>query len=116
MNAYGINAKNTGATLLGTTENGTQNFVPVFCILHCTGVSGLVTAASYSVGTNASSYNNFIAATATASIAGQNLIQNNPATAGAIVVPPNTPIYVNVPVAMVGTSMTFDIHLFGFYK
>src|SRR5258708_6435438 len=58
-----FNGLATGATQLATIENGTQRFVPVFFHLEVKTLTGVVgTGATFSVGTNASSYNNLLAA------------------------------------------------------
>src|SRR5882762_3602360 len=116
-----FNALATGATVLTTIENGTQRFVPVFFHLEVKTLTGVVgTGATFSVGTNASTYNNILAAqtTGTTLLGSLNGLQQynilTISTAGSIA--PNTAINVNVTIAAIGpTVYTLRPDIIGYY-
>lgn len=108
--------KSTGATAIQTSENGTQRFMPLQVIIECTAASAIVGAATISVGTNASSYNNLLAATALTGVtAANNMLGFNLPLVATSSVAANTAINVNVTLAATGTSQVARVDVLGYY-
>lgn len=108
--------KSTGATAIQTSENGTQRFMPLQVIIECTAASAIVGAATISVGTNASSYNNLLAATALTGVtAANNMLGFNLPLVATSSVAANTAINVNVTIAATGTSQVARVDILGYY-
>lgn len=116
-----VNLLSTGSTQLFTTENGTQRFVPMFIHLEVTSLTGtIVTGASFSVGSNSTSYNNLLPITASSTGILGNLFgiqQFNVLTAAATTsIAANTSIFLKVTTAAVGpTVYTVRPDVIGYY-
>ena len=99
------------STVIATPSGFT--FLPTLILLRVVAVSGFVSAATLSVGTNAATYNNIVPATATT---GLNTVDQ---TWPILVVPlapavaSGTGIRVNVTVASVATTLTADVWVLG---
>lgn len=116
FSATGINAKNTGATTIGTTPNNGKQFIVTRVIVECTAASAISVAPVVSVGQNSASYNDIATAVA-ALVVGANTVNIAAPLAGvAVSVAPNTAIKANVSVAATGTSQTLNVHVEGFYS
>lgn len=111
----GINTKTTGATVVGTTENGTQRFVPTHIIAEVTATSAPLTAASVSVGTNGASYNNILAITPLTGLTTVNTLLIIPIVLAVGSIAANTAINVNVTTAITGTSQSVRFDVIGYY-
>lgn len=111
----GLNAKNTGATLIGTTENGTQKFHPVFTLMVCNSGTLITVVPTVSVGTNGATYNNLIAATSMAAMTAAGNMAQPALTATYGNIAANTGIFINVTIGATATTCLVDIHVFGFY-
>lgn len=111
----GINAKNTGSTGIYTTETGLGRFYPVAVLFEATNTASVSIVATISVGTNASSYNNILAASGLAGLTSNNAIITFPLTAAAVSVPASTAIVMNVTVGATATTMTVSCYLIGYY-
>lgn len=113
----GINAKNTGTTTIYTTENGTRNFYPSRIRFICTAGTLITIVPTISIGTNASSYNNILAATSlTGLTSASNSISYNVDALVIPVIAANTAIIANVTVGSTATTMTIEVHIFGDYE
>lgn len=116
FSATGINAASTGSTLIGTTQNGTQAFHPLFVVFKMTAANTITIVPIVSVGTNASTYNNVIALTTLTGLTsvGAMLPTNITTVIGAI--PANTAIFANIGTGATATTATLEVHLFGYYN
>lgn len=116
----GINAAATGSTQIGTTDNGTERFYPTMVVFHIATIGGTVTIPiTASIGTNASSYTNILAATLQTALTSQNVMGVNGMVLGTPAsIPPNTAIYVNITIALGGIAPTgtVDVDLIGYYR
>jgi hypothetical protein len=112
----GIDGTQLASTQIGTTENGTQSFYPLFACLALNGASAVTVVPSLSIGTNSATYNNILGTTVLTGMtsAGQMLHTNIVGAIGKV--PANTPIYVKMVTAATATTATVDVHLFGFYQ
>lgn len=111
-----IDAKTSGAVKIGTTENGTERFHPLFAICMVSSASGISLVPSLSVGTNGSSYNDIVTATAMTGLTAVNMMLRSDIVTATATVGPNTDIYVNITVGATATAMKVIIHLFGYYQ
>jgi len=112
----GISYTGVASTQIGITENGTERFFPLFCVITVSSATLLTIAGTMSVGTNSASYNNILVATAMTGLTGlYNMLTMNLTTLVSSIAA-NTPIFVNVTVGATATSSTFDVYLFGFYQ
>lgn len=106
-----------GNTLIGTTENGTQRFYPLFAVISVRSASGVLTVGTVSIGSNASNYNNIMPATALTGLTAIDLMLKVQLAASAIQsVAPNTDIYLRVSVAATGTQKNCDVTVIGYYQ
>lgn len=115
MTVTGVDAKTTGSTLIGTTDS-TLRFRPVRAIFEITSATAVVGVATVSVGTNASSYNNVLVASALTGLSTVNtsLIFNlSLAVLTSITV--STGIYVNVTIGATATTCVFKVSVIGDY-
>lgn len=112
-----INAKTTGTTVLGTTENGTQRFVPTYIVLECTAASAISVGPTVSVGISAGVYEDILPPVAMSSTTANHIDVKfaGGTTSNANTVAANTDIRVNVQTAATGTSMTIRVALIGYY-
>ena len=111
----GVNVKNTGSTLIGTTENGSSRFYPLFAIIEIATASIITVVGAASIGTNSSSYNNILAITTLTGLTAVNNILNlNLAGVVSTSVAPNTDIYLKVTTGFIATTATADVHLLGY--
>jgi hypothetical protein len=107
------------ATKIATTDNATvKNFYPTQAFIECVSSAGsIVTVAIASIGTNATSYNNIIPATAMAGLTTLGVHSPLRTTGAMYVVPPGTDIYFNIAAVPVGaTAQTVNVYLEGFYR
>lgn len=110
----GIDGKTTGAIKIGTTSN-IGRFVPLFVNVEGTNISGFVTVASFSVGTNGASYNNILTITAMTGVNASNIILQTNATALISSLPASTDVYINVTTGATATTYTLRASVIGFY-
>lgn len=110
-----INAKASGTTLVCTTENGNEDFHPLFVVFKLTSGAGIIVVPIISIGTNASSYNNIVSLTALTGLTSTGTML--PANFGSVVsaIPPNTQIFANISTIAVGTTAVLEIHVIGYY-
>lgn len=113
---FGVNLKNTGSTKIMTTENGNRNLYLFAAHFESSAASSIVTPATACIGTNSTSYNNILFATALTGLTGTGIHLPVSFNATSSVVPPNTDVFVNVTIASVGTSQTGNVILIGYYK
>lgn len=109
----GINAKSTGATLIGTTLPG-MRFVPFKIGVEATVLTGASTGPTFTIGTNASSYNNILSST-TWSPVDEFQFNLYGFSSGTISVAPSTGIYIDITSASTSTSFTLRVTLRGVY-
>lgn len=117
ISIFGVNGKTAGSFPIGTTENGTEYFHPIFycCVLNT--LSGtLALVPTLNVGTNASAYNNILSSIALNQLTGVNSIMNNMISGSVSRVAANTPILGNITTIAIATTLTFDLHIFGIYN
>lgn len=110
-----VNAKTIGAVALGTTENGTEDFHPLYVVFKMFGTS-IITVPIISVGTNATAYNNVIGLSVLSGLTSNSsmLVANINTAVSSI--PPNTTVYANIGTIAVGSTAVLEIHLFGYYN
>lgn len=112
---YGIDGTSTGSTLIGTTA-ASDTFVPISIIAQLTSTTGFVTAASISIGTNSSSYNNILAITALTGVNANNYILNIPITTAIASIAASTGMYVKVTTGATATTYVLSISIMGYYS
>lgn len=110
-----IDFKTTGATTIFTTENGTERFHPLYVCAELTAATSVSVVPTISVGTNASSYNNILTATALTNFTAANKMQNYPISVLVDSVAANTAILVNVSIGATATTCTGKVAVIGYY-
>jgi hypothetical protein len=111
----GVVGTATGTTLIGTTIDGTMSFFPVFAVVKVAAANTILGVGTYSIGTNAVSYNNVIPATALTGLSTLNAYTKFDVTGAIGAILPNTDIYLNITVAYTATGATLEVNLFGYY-
>jgi hypothetical protein len=111
-----MNFKNTGATLLMTTENGTRSFHVTGVTIQSVAASAITIAATMSIGTNSSFYNNIVASTLLTGLTAVSTDYPVSLITAIGAIPANTGIYANVGTAATGTSQTGNIVILGYYQ
>jgi hypothetical protein len=108
------------ATRIATTDNAVvKNFYPTEGFIECVTSSGtIVTAATISIGTNATTYDNIISSTTMISLGAAGFSMPLRTSGAMAVVAPGSDIYFRVSAVPIGTSVvqTVNIYLLGFYK
>lgn len=107
---------NIDGTVLASTQLlvPASRFTPIACVVELTSVSALVAAATISIGSNGTAYNNVLGLTALASLAGVNACVN--LNLGATVsVAGSTGIFLRVTTAALATTFRFKVTLIGVY-
>lgn len=108
-----INAKSTGATIIGTTLPG-MSFAVLRVYLIAATLTGAAAGPTFQVGTNSTSFNNIVSSTvfspASAAIYG---VFNPNSTA--IAVPASTAVEINITRASTSTTMTIHVLVVGTY-
>ena len=108
----GISGIVGSSTLLFTL---TSRFTPTSLTLELTSVSGFISVATLSLGTNGASYNNIIAAAAMTGVVAANNLLTFPISALVSSVAAGTGVYVNVTVVAVSTTYIIKATITGFY-
>lgn len=111
----GIDAKTVAATLLGTTENGTERFVPVSFTVISTNTDTVTGAPTLSMGTNGASYNNLVSA---GSVPYSGLNADNKFILGnfaGTTIAPDTGLYLNISAGATAVLDTYTVTVFGYY-
>lgn len=109
-----IDAKVAGAVLVDTTRANAKFYVESVAI-ESVSAAGIGTPVTLSIGTNASSYNNIVAAALRTNLTGALQVQYGTLLTTLPVIPASTAIYVNVTIPAVGTSQSLQIVVKGFY-
>lgn len=102
------------STKIGTTDAGMQ-FVPIFVNVEVTALTGFVSVASLSIGTNATSYNDILVITPLTGVISANTILQVPANALLKSVPSATDIFVKITTGAIASSYTLRVSVLGFY-
>lgn len=114
--AKDVDLKTVAATTITTTRADLGRFVVISAWVLCKTVSGLVTAATVSIGQNSATYNDIVGAGAiAAALSVANLYVPLTLVAAPISVPASTAIKGNVTIGAVATAMTGDFWVVGFY-
>lgn len=113
-----IDGKTTGATTVYTTSNpGSTRFYPIMIVVSLTGASGVTVPCTLSVGTNSSTYNNLLTATAltgvTTGSATQEFILNSAVLSS---IGDAVDIKVNVTVGATATTYLIKVMVIGYYN
>jgi len=108
----GVDGKTTGATLIFTP---TSKFTSTQVTVELTTVSGFISAASFSVGSNGASYNNILAITALTGLSTVNNYINVPIVSLSSTISAGTGIYVNVTTGATATTYIIKVSITGFY-
>jgi len=117
ISVSGVNGKTQAATLIGTTENQGRRFYPLFIMVEVTAANTIAVAATASVGTNASSYNNVLTASALTGLTSANASLAFVPTLTAIAsVSPGTGIFLNVTTGATATTCTLKASVLGYYE
>lgn len=111
-----INMLSSGATKIGTTENGTQKFFPQWATITVATANALISLGSVSIGTNSPNYNNLLGTTLLTGLDAVNATTRKEITGVIGAVEPNTDIYVNVSGLALGASYQVEVTLWGFYQ
>lgn len=112
----GITATGIGSYLMETTENGTQKFFPIFATFSITAATGISVVPTFSVGTNAATYDNVIPASVLTGLISVDKMTKIDISAATSAVGANTAIYAAISVPATAATCVVDVHLFGFYK
>lgn len=111
----GIDAKTATNTHLFTTDAG-RKWVTVGAFIRCTAASGVLTVATVSIGSNAATYTDLVAATALTGVTAADLtIPVLPVLSVPAIIAGGTAIHANVSVAATGTSQTLEVTIIGYY-
>lgn len=110
-----FNSRSTGAVLIGYTENNGKSFYPNLVRIVSLSATLITVNATISFGTNASSYNNILTATLLVNLASINKYVNLFVTSAISIIPPNTPIYMNISIGAIGTEQSYRIDIIGDY-
>lgn len=102
------------ATKIVTTAAGSGIFIPQNLIIRCTAANSVSVAASVSVGTNSTSYNNILAISALTGVTSSGLCIQIPCTLFTQVAA-TTDIFIKVTTGITGTSELVSAYLQGFY-
>lgn len=111
-----INAKNTGATTIFTTNNNGQIFYPSRIRIIVESANTITVPAIVSVGTVAGSYIDILPATTLTALVTTSLIQNYPLSVAISSIAANTAIAINVATGATATTLTIGVEVFGDYK
>lgn len=114
--ASGINGKTVAATLLGTTENGTQTFFPLFTVTYLSAATLATVVGVASIGTNSPNYNDIVTALTLTGVTAANKMITTFLTAATVGIPANTAIYLNISTGWVATSATITQEIWGMYR
>ena len=115
--ATSVDAKTVAATQIGTTlANTVLRFHPMFAVIYLKTVDTMLAAATLSFGTNASTYNNIIAATAMTGLTTANDMFRSDITGVVASIASGTAIFVNVTVGATATTELIDVFLYGYYQ
>lgn len=114
MTVENVDGTATASTKIGTTDSG-MRFVPIFINIEVTALSGFVTVASISVGTNATNYNDILAITPLTGLTSANTVLQLDANALLKSVPSATDIFVKITTGAVASSYTLRVSVLGFY-
>lgn len=108
----GLDGTTTGSTLIFTPIS---RFTPISVTLELTSVTGFVTVASCSIGTNGASYNNLLGISALTGILSANNLLTFPITSLISSVASGTGIYVNITTGAISTTYILKVSITGFY-
>lgn len=108
-----VNGKTTGATVVFTTLDSTKLFFPYRIRIYLTNPSGVVTPPTISVGTNASSYNNMLAATALTGLTTSGTYLDFPIISPVTALAAGVDVNVNVTVGANATTYGFRVAVYG---
>lgn len=108
----GIDAKTVAATTLFTTDGGAR-FHPLFIVVEVTAATALTIGGTASIGTNAATYTNVLAALTTGTTV--NSMLPNALSALTDSIAPGTAVKFNLTVAATGTSGVLSVVVVGFY-
>lgn len=111
-NDTNVNLKNTGATLLFTQPNTQSSYFPFRIRVFSGNVSGITGAPTISIGTNASSYNNILAATALTGLTTAGTYIDYAPTYPLAPIAFNTSVFVNVTIGATGTTFGARIAIY----
>lgn len=110
---YGLSCTSVGDAILASVESG-RTFIPTIAYVRLTAVVGFVAVPSLSIGTNSTSYDNILGATALTGLITANTVY---AMAFPATVPAATAdVYVKVATATASATYTVTIDLFGYYQ
>ena len=110
----GIDAKTTGNTTLFTTDPG-RVFVPIAVVAYCSAATAITVAATITIGTNSTAYDNLVASSILSGLTAAGLFTTPVYTLGATPVAPGTDVVLKIGTAATGTSQTIEIDIIGFY-
>lgn len=112
----GIDGKTVAATSLGSTENGTESFHPLYAVVQCTNASLVIVVPAVSIGQNSTSFNDIITATTLTNLNASNKMTVVSPIVATQVVPANTGISVRVTTGATATTCTLEVGLWGYYR
>lgn len=107
-----VNGKSSGSTLMQASSQ-LGKFYPINVAFEIVDVSGLITAATVSIGTNSTTYNNIMAATLLTNLTAILDIRNITLNTGLVVLPASTDVYLKVTGAATATTFDFNVYLLG---
>src|SRR5947207_1682978 len=110
LSKIGIDAKTLGATAIGTTENGTRRFYPLYLIVNCSAANTVAVVAALSIGTNSTAFDNLLAITALTGLTTANMSIQVPIVLATGTIAANTSVSVKLTTVATATSQTIDVH------
>jgi hypothetical protein len=110
-----VDLKTPASTSIVTTNANGTNFFPNMVRVYCNAATGFVSAASISVGTNSTSFDNILPITALTGLNASGKYIDIPISAATTAVPPNTAISVKVTTGATTTTQTGIVYVLGDY-
>lgn len=111
----GVDGTSLASTPIFTSENG-RRFRVLSTIFELTNTSGFISVATCSIGTNAVTYNNILAATALTGVSAVNAgLQQNILTVTDSIAP-STEVRVNIGVVAIAATYLLKVTIVGYYQ
>jgi hypothetical protein len=113
-----VNGKTTGSTLIYTLEgSGSLNFCPTQIVVRPITITSATLKPTFSVGSNATTYDNIASGTLLNSVTSLLGITTQPMNVStSSLMAGGTQIYCNVTIGALATSYTFQVDILGYYR
>lgn len=113
--ASNVNLASTGSSSIFTPPFSGVTFMASAIIVRCTEATDISQAASISIGTNSSNYDNILPITSLTGLTSSGNFIRIPIDGIGFAVPKDTQIFVKVTTAATGTSQVGTVYIDGFY-